>query len=506
MYTYDTYIKIENILKPLNNSSGAAEINVMIGATTESDGKEGLVPTPISENKNKYLKGDGTWSDIDFVKKAEQDGKGNNISDTYAKKRLYGDTIVNVGRKEGTDIGENSYSFGSRVSSTGFYSYAIGSDTISAGNYSYAEGILTKSTSVASHAEGRQTEANEIYSHAEGRETIASGECSHAEGYSNTASGECSHAEGYRNTISGNYSHAEGTNNNILGNYSHTEGNSNTVSGNYSHAEGCQNTASGYCSHAEGSETIANNYFSHSSGRFNVEMEVAPQSWLLNSTPALAIGNGDGPTTRSNAFSVMFDGKVKAASTITAETTADYAEFFEWEDENLNDEDRVGKFVTLHGDKISIATSNKDYILGIISGTPFVLGNGDCDVWTGMWLRDEFNRIIYEPAPKMEMDEETGTIKEVFDGEGNLIYEGERRKLNPNYDSSQKYISRFDRPEWSPVGMLGVLSVIQDGTCEVNGYCCCNDHGIATSCDRETLGAYRVIRKISDRVVRVVFR
>lgn len=54
--------------------------------------------------------------------------------------------------------------------------------------------------------------------------------------------------------------------------------------------------------------------------------------------------------------------------------------------------------------------------------------------------------------------------------------------------------------------MLGVLSVIQDGTCEVNGYCCCNDHGIATSCDREMLGAYRVIRKISDRVVRVVFR
>ena len=67
-------------------------------------------------------------------------------------------------------------------------------------------------------------------------------------------------------------------------------------------------------------------------------------------------------------------------------------------------------------------------------------------------------------------------------------------------------ISRFDRPEWSPVGMLGVLSVIQDGTCEVNGYCCCNENGIATSCDRETLGAYRVIRKISDKVVRVVFR
>lgn len=106
----------------------------------------------------------------------------------------------------------------------------------------------------------------------------------------------------------------------------------------------------------------------------------------------------------------------------------------------------------------------------------------------------------------MEIDKKTGEMKEVFDEDGNLVYEGKRRKLNPEYDSTQKYISRFDRPEWAPVGMLGVLSVIQDGTCEVNGYCCCNENGIATTCDRNTLGAYRVIKKISDQVVRVVFR
>lgn len=102
-----------------------------------------------------------------------------------------------------------------------------------------------------------------------------------------------------------------------------------------------------------------------------------------------------------------------------------------------------------------------------------------------MWLSDEFNRVIYE--------------------DGNLVYEGKRRKLNPDYDLTQKYISRFDRPEWDAIGMLGVLSAIQDGTCEVNGYCCCNKDGIATTCDRNTVGAYRVIKKISDQVVRVVF-
>ena len=202
----------------------------------------------------------------------------------------------------------------------------------------------------------------------------------------------------------------------------------------------------------------------------------------------------------------MYSGVVKAASTITASTTADYAEFFEWEDGNPDAEDRVGKFVTINGDKISIATSNEDYILGIVSGEPFVLGNGDCDTWNGMYLRDEFGRTILEPAPKIEIDEETGEEKEVLDEDGNIVYEGTRPVLNPEYDPTQQYISRFDRPEWSPVGMLGVLSVVQDGTCKVNGYCCCNSEGIATSCDRNTAGACRVIEVINDKVARVIFR
>ena len=200
------------------------------------------------------------------------------------------------------------------------------------------------------------------------------------------------------------------------------------------------------------------------------------------------------------------DGIVKAKSTITASTTADYAEFFEWEDGNPNNKDRVGHFVTIDNDKILIVTDPDQYILGIVSGEPFVLGNGDCDTWNGMYLKDEFNRTIYEPAPKMELDEETGEYKQVLDEDGNPIYEGTRPKINPDYDPSKPYVSRFDRKEWAPVGMLGVLSVIQDGTCEVNGYACCNKDGIATKCNRTDPGAYRVIAKISNKVVRVIFR
>lgn len=322
---------------------------------------------------------------------------------------------------------------------------------------------------------------------------------------SGTNVGSNSFAFGYNTTASGAYSHVFGYGTEASGGYSHAEGSNTMASALYSHAESSNTTASGVSSHAEGNFTTASNYASHTSGKFNAAMTTGG-SYNNKTGHVFVIGNGTSVTNRSNAFSVMYSGVVKAASTITASTTADYAEFFEWEDGNPDAEDRVGKFVMLNGDKISIATSNEDYILGIVSGEPFVLGNGDCDTWNGMYLRDEFGRTILEPAPKIEIDEETGEEKEVIDEDGNIIYEGTRPVLNPDYDSTQKYISRFDRPEWSPVGMLGVLSVIQDGTCKVNGYCCCNSEGIATSCDRNTEGACRIIEVINDKVARVIFR
>ena len=376
---------------------------------------------------------------------------------------IYGDNSVSLGRKSGTFVGNNSFTAGKNIEASGSCSHAEGYCTIASGNYSHAEGYSTKASNECSHAEGSTT--------------TASGFCSHTEGNSTKASGSCSHAEGYCTIASGDYSHAEGDNTKASGNYSH----------------------------AEGSTTTASNFASHVSGKYNAAMTTGG-SRNNKTGHAFVIGNGTTPVLLSNAFSVTYSGVVKAASTIMASTTADYAEFFEWEDGNPDAEDRVGKFVMLNGDKISIATSNEDYILGIVSGEPFVLGNGDCDTWNGMYLRDEFGRTILEPAPKIEIDEETGEEKEVIDEDGNIIYEGTRPVLNPDYDSTQKYISRFDRPEWSPVGMLGVLSVIQDGTCKVNGYCCCNSEGIATSCDRNTEGACRIIEVINDKVARVIFR
>ena len=367
----------------------------------------------------------------------------------YALKSKYGDTTINVGRKAGTTVGVNST--------------AEGTNTTSSSHSTHAEGIRTTASGGRAHAEGMSTTASGNDSHAEGCETTASGHQSHAEGYVTTASKDCSHAEGM------------GT------------------------------TASASNSHAEGYYTTATNYASHVSGKLNASMTTG--GGFSNTTgTAFVIGNGTGNNALSNAFSVQYDGTVKAKSTITASTTADYAEFFEWLDENPDGEDRVGYFVTLDGDKIKIANPDDEYILGIVSGEPFVLGNGDCDTWNGMFLHDEFRRTIYEPAPKIEeiLDDDgnpTGEFKEI---EG--AYEGTRPKLNPEYDYTQKYISRFDRKEWAPVGMLGVLAVRHDGTARVNGYVTVNSDGIATACEKNNTNAYRVIKSNSESVVEVIFK
>lgn len=402
-------------------------------------------------------------------------------------------------------LGNRSHAEGSYTIASGDYSHAEGTYSQSSGNTSHAEGERTKASGEASHAEGYSTTASGNTSHAEGNSTTASGNVSHAEGSSTTASGRFSHAEGNSTTASGDYSHAEGRKTTASGYYSHAEGDTTTASGDYSHAEGFSTTASGTYSHAEGYYTKATNHASHASGKYNAAMTTGGASGNTTGT-AFVIGNGTGSSALSNAFSVQYSGIVKAKSTITASTTADYAEFFEWLDKNPNEEDRVGHFVTLDGDKIKIATSEDDYILGIVSGEPFVLGNGDCDTWNGMYLHDEFRRTMYEPAPKMIeiLDSEGNPTGEYEEVEGE--YEGTRPVLNPDYDQTKQYISRFDRAEWSPVGMLGVLAVLHDGTAEVNGYVTVNNEGIATKCTRDTRNSYRVIKKVSDKVVEVIFR
>ena len=438
-----------------------------------------------------------------------------------------------------TASGPASHAEGTNTTASGDSSHAEGQGTIASASYTHSEGVNTSAIGQGSHAEGSNLELNryneivfeeprrvEVYdkatddfinitvtgsqafglnSHAEGCSTLAYGKNSHTEGYHTVAAANESHAEGCGCEANASFAHAEGIDTEARGDGSHAEGFTTTASGTYSHAEGFSTIASGKYSHAEGYYTKAANYVSHASGKYNAAMTTGGGAGNTTGT-AFVIGNGTGSSALSNAFSVQYNGIVKAKSTITASTTADYAEFFEWLDGNPDDEDRVGYFVTLDGDKIRIATAADDYILGVVSGEPFVLGNGDCDTWNGMYLHDEFRRTIYEPAPKMIeiLDSEGNPTGEYKEAEGE--FEGTRPKLNPEYDHTKSYISRFDRKEWAPVGMLGVLAVRHDGTAKVNGYVTVNADGIATACEKSAENAYRVIKSNTDSVVEIIFR
>ena len=409
-------------------------------------------------------------------------GSGGSSEEEYASKAIYGDNAVSMGRKEGTSVYWHSFAFGSNVTASG--------------SCSHAEGEYTTASGHRSHAEGYNTTASNENCHAEGNNTIASGYACHAEGINTIAFENYSHAEGNKTTAKGMYSHVEGnkTNTTIKGMYGHAEGGYTTVEGSGAHAEGEYTTASGYCSHAEGYCTTALKY-QHAQGYCNDETIATANSLTgTGEGTAFVIGNGTSDENKSNAFRVDYNGKVFAKSEY-ASTGADYAEYFEWLDGNEDDEDRRGFFVTMDGDKIKKANLG-DYILGIVSGQPAVLGNND-EEYMGRYELDEFGCYIEEEITidVEKTDEETGETK--------IIQETAKKwKEKETYDPTLPYVPRAKRKEWSAVGMLGVLSVRDDGTCEVNGYCKCGNDGIATKAEE----GYRVIKRVNDNIVKVILK
>lgn len=329
-----------------------------------------------------------------------------------------------------------------------------------------------------------------------------------AEGVDVTASGLFSHAEGTSTTASGISSHAEGSNTRATGDQSHAEGGSAKATGFRSHAEGYATEASAESSHASGKNTTASNFASFSCGK-NSKSMAGNGSDLDKIGDVFAIGNGT-PYSPSNAFRVTYAGATYGVGNFNT-SGADYAEFiYEWADGNPNNEDRVGYFVTVKYQLLYKANSG-DYITGITSGSPSIVGNADEDYYW-RYERDEFNRVVWEDVREMVeklddegnpvIDEETGEI--VFEETGRIIKNGDM-KQNPNYDSSlqETYVERKDRPEWDYVGMRGVIPVRDDGTCVPGMFCKCADGGIATLAMERGFDTYMVFERVNDSVVKV---
>lgn len=223
-------------------------------------------------------------------------------------------------------------------------------------------------------------------------------------------------------------------------------------------------------------------------------------SWIekdQSAKNAFIIGNGS-ETATGNAFRVTYAGATYGLSSFSS-SGADYAEFVaEWSDGNTENEDRVGYFVTLKDNKLHKANDG-DYILGVTSGNPSVVGNGD-ETYFWKYERDEFNRFIWEDTPLLDENGE-----EVIDENGNVVT-GKTMKISDDYDSTQTYIARKDRPEWDYVGMIGVIPVRDDGTCIANGYCKCGTDGVATIAKSKDFFTYFVRERISDNVISVVIQ
>ena len=488
-------------MKVLNSSGSYDSINPKSNAS--------LITTSDGNNVQNFIDSKGQPNGIatlDANKQLVQDAKTLNGHGTDNGPN----SVLLSGRKSGTTIGTHSTAEGFQTEASGFSSHAEGYYTTASGENSHAEGDHTQASNYSSHAEGDYTQASGGYSHAEGDHATASGSYSHAEGSSTTASGNSSHAEGLSTTAIGlyshaegghtqasdSYSHAEGSNTTASGGGSHAEGYGTTASGNDSHAEGHGTTASSLYSHAEGSNTTANVCNSHVQGFYNKALAGDPSAYDATAD-AMVIGNGSSDAL-SNCFRITFGGNVYGLSSYHS-SGADYSEFFEWQDENPSAEDRVGHFVTLDGEKIRYANDG-DYIVGITSGNPAVIGDHPSESWKERYLRDVFGRLQYEDVVIPETQEK--------DKDGNVIrtipeHTETHFKVNPDYDPAKEaeYANREKRPEWATVGMLGKLVVIDDGTCEVNGYCK-PKNGTATKSDT----GYRVLARLDETHIKVLIK
>jgi Chaperone of endosialidase/Head domain of trimeric autotransporter adhesin len=190
-------------------------------------------------------------------------------------------------------IGIASIATGQNTEAIGTASAAFGFETVAGGNYSLAAGNNTK--------------AYGLYSFTMGNASIALANNSIAIGSQNIASGANSFAMGSSNAARGINSITLGTNG---GMYSTVIGYQNTTSGNYSIAMGGSNTASGYYSSAMGYNTKSKHYGGTVLGLFNDSL-VAPDALAINPTNRIfQIGNGTADNARSNALTVLQNGKV----------------------------------------------------------------------------------------------------------------------------------------------------------------------------------------------------
>ena len=352
-------------------------------------------------------------------------------------------------------------------------------------------------------------------------------------GHNNTMNGDIysSHIIGTGNDVNQmNQCFVEGSNNSIVNNTSDTYTIADcSVIGNHnkmqletlansdlydSHIFGSDNNLlldyiMNYTQVGAGHHTIIGNYgmikYSVNSNAHKIKMVFAIDS-LYDSS----VANSNG-----NAVTIDYQGNMNVVGTVTS-AGADFAEYWEWQDGNVNDEDRRGLFVTLaENGYVKIANSG-DKILGIVSAKPTITGGDDNWEWHDKYLKDVFGEYIYEEIEEPVYEDVQQLVTEGYVDETDMYHEPvyetvptivstntiHRRKLNPNYDPTQVYTNRKYRKEYVQIAHLGKLVMVDDGNCVTGDYLTTLDNGIATK--SETFTKFVCIKRIDENHIYVL--
>lgn len=172
-------------------------------------------------------------------------------------------------------------------------------------------------------------------------------------------------------------------------------------------------------------------------------------------------------------------------------TATGFAEMFEWADGNPTHQDRAGCTVVLLGDRIALSQADTDPqdIIGVIGGdntSVAAISNASVDEWHGKHLRDEYNRLLWEPQAMVEWIDPQTIYRHWYEADripegivvppdatyyrdewnGHKLY---REILSEEYKNPgrviEPYLPRTERAEWGIVVILGRVQVREGNVC-----------------------------------------
>ena len=210
---------------------------------------------------------------------------------------------------------------------------------------------------------------------------------------------------------------------------------------------------------------------------------------------ALGDSSAGSASSANRKFHAFANGNVQAAGQITgSQTFADYAEYFE----NLEAKEiPLGTIVSLSGSKVRIATAGDD-VLGVVSGTAFVIGGDTPFTWAKRFKTGEFGEPLYKSIPDPDW---TPTIPDPNWKPQGVETEEQRPQIpnpfpqeeiqipveNEAYDASIVNVPRSQRvKEWTCVGLLGQLYVRVDESVSEGNWINPGINGVGTLANGKT--------------------